>query len=116
MLFFNKYFDVTESWNLTEEETEVECRRVIYDWCFMLYQAIPDDLEGKKDETPIIIPESQPEPQPQTRTEPEPESEPEPEQQQVQKKRMRPLYQKPKKERRHEKQPKQRSFAWKGRQ
>lgn len=108
-MYFNKNWDVTEYSMLTEEEKASEFRRSYYSMMSAVCGTIPELIEEEEECMAILASKSL---LPRLLT-PEPEMD-QPSEQQM--KRMQPLYQHPRRERRHFKLPKLKSFAWKGRQ
>lgn len=106
-MFFNKNWDVTEYALLTEEERESEFKRSFYSMMSAVCGTIPelyDEEEEPSFDIPILQPECQQLPHP------------EPGQQLGRLKRLQPAYRQSRRESRHNKLPKRKSFAWKGRQ
>ncbi|CAO1341882.1 unnamed protein product [Diamesa hyperborea] len=110
-MYFNKNWDVTEYSMLTDEEKAVEFRRSYYSMISALCGTVPELFDDEEETIAILA--AQPlfprllSPESQTDELPE---------QKLKLKRKTPLYQQPRRERRHFKLPKLKSFAWKGRQ
>lgn len=106
-MFFNKNWDVTEYALLTAEEREIEYRRSLYNTMCCVCGDVTefDDEKDEEFSIPLIMfTDSQQIPLPELG-------------QELQRlKRLQPLYQQHRRERRLFKLPKIRSFAWKGRQ